>query len=152
MVDAEEESGSLLDGPELARRIREAMDKHQPKIKSSRIAELCKVTPQAVNGWRKTGRVAKRHLAVISRETEKPLEHFLGIGSGASEFKAELIERQIIKNLRRALPEWRNYVISLAMMEPNEQEVMLKAFRKAYPEEKMDPKVWTRPDAQQQKK
>lgn len=68
----------MLDSGELARRLREAMDKAAPPVTSAALARACKVTPQAVNGWRKTGRMAKRHLKIAAGLTKRSLEYFLG--------------------------------------------------------------------------
>lgn len=53
------------------------MDTAEPKVTSVAMAEACGVTPQAVNGWRKTGRIHKRHLKTAARLTGRPLEYFL---------------------------------------------------------------------------
>jgi len=71
----------MLDSKEIARRLREAMDKAEPRVTSVALAEACGVTPQAVSGWRKTGRVAKRHLQTVGKLTGRPLEYFLGSGA-----------------------------------------------------------------------
>lgn len=73
----------MLDATELARRLRAAMDS-EPKVSSAALAERCGVTPQAVHGWRTTGRVAKGHLPVIAEMTRKPIEFFLEAEPGAS--------------------------------------------------------------------
>lgn len=67
----------MLDAKELARRLRQAMDSAQPRVSSAALAAASGVTPQAVNGWRKTGRIAKRHLKTVSNLTKRPLEYFL---------------------------------------------------------------------------
>jgi hypothetical protein len=67
----------MLDSTELAKRLRAAMDNHNPAILSVDMAEKCGVTRQAVNAWRKTGRVHKRHLQTIALMTGQPVEFFL---------------------------------------------------------------------------
>jgi len=74
----------MLDGKELARLLREAMDTAKPRVSSARLAEACNVTPQAVNGWRKTGRMAKRHITTAANLTGKSIEYFLGADAGIS--------------------------------------------------------------------
>lgn len=74
----------MLDAPELAKRLRAAMDLREPKILSVYLAEQCGVTKQAVHGWRKHGRIAKKHLQAISRVTGRPLEFFLEPERGES--------------------------------------------------------------------
>jgi len=67
----------MLDAKELARRLRKAMDEAEPRVTSVALAKACSVTPQAVNGWRKNGRIHKRHLKTAARLTGRPLEYFL---------------------------------------------------------------------------
>ena len=67
----------VLDAKELAKRLRAAMDDAKPPVLSVDLAQACGVTPQAVSGWRKNGRLAKGHLPAISRMTGKPLEYFV---------------------------------------------------------------------------
>lgn len=127
----------MLDRVELARRIVEAMDKASPKVTSAALAAKCKVTPQAVHGWRKTGRVAKRYLEVISAMTSRPLEYFLGNELTPAPYDG-IMEGEAIARLRRALPEWRRYVIGLAMEDSHAaQKLLLDSMRKAV----YDPRV-----------
>jgi hypothetical protein len=71
------ENQLMLDSEALAGRIRKAMDEAKPPVTGSDLASACKVTPQAVSGWRRTGRILKRHLPTLSRLTGKPLEYFV---------------------------------------------------------------------------
>lgn len=68
---------AMLDAHELAKRLRRAMDDHEPPITGAVLSEACDVTPQAVSGWRKNGRLHKKHLPKIATITSKPLEYFL---------------------------------------------------------------------------
>jgi hypothetical protein len=63
-----------------ADRIREAMDGRIPPLTGAELADACDVTPQAVSGWRKHGRIHKRHLETLAEKTGKALEYFLGGG------------------------------------------------------------------------
>lgn len=67
----------VLDSEEMGRRIKRAMDEAEPPVSGSDLAAACKVSPQAVSGWRRTGRVQKRHLPTIARMTGKSVEYFL---------------------------------------------------------------------------
>jgi hypothetical protein len=67
----------MLDSKELGRRISKALEEADPPVTGTALAKACNVTPQAVSGWRKTGRVGKRHLTTISRLTGKSLEYFV---------------------------------------------------------------------------
>jgi transcriptional regulator with XRE-family HTH domain len=132
----------MLDAHELAKRIREAMDRAVPKLTSASLAKSCNVTPQAVYEWRTTGRVSKGYLARIAAETRKPLEYFLGDETGAIAgshgLTLSLEEALAVKRLQEASPEWRSYVLSLAMMERHEQDLMLKAMRYSVPDWKVE--------------
>ena len=78
---------------ELAERLRIAMDSMVPPLLSVQLAEKCGVTKQAVNDWRRTGRIAKRHLPTIARETSLPLEFFLEVERGQSKKTRGIWER-----------------------------------------------------------
>jgi len=126
----------MLDALELARRVREAMDAHKPKVTSVALADACKVTPQAVNGWRKTGRLHKKHLATIAKLTDRPLSWFLSAATEMREPDGKYVieEAEAISRLRHALPDWRRYVLSLAMIDKGKQQLMLDTMREAVPD------------------
>jgi transcriptional regulator with XRE-family HTH domain len=69
--------GKTLSGKALAARLVEAMDTPRPKITSSALADACNVSPQAVNGWRKNGRIRKHHLPIVAKITGQPLRYFV---------------------------------------------------------------------------
>ncbi len=50
-------------------------------VKSIDIAEACGVSKQAVQGWKKTGRIDKKHLPKLAKVTRLPLEWWLGEAS-----------------------------------------------------------------------
>src|SRR4051812_27819965 len=68
---------AMLDAKELARRLRVAMDAAQPPVSSAKVAAECDVTPQAVNGWRKNGRIHKKHIPAVAKLTGRPPIYFL---------------------------------------------------------------------------
>lgn len=122
----------MLDAQELRRRLIVAMDKASPKVTSAALAEACHVTAQAVNGWRKTGRIAKGHLSTIASLTRKPLEYFLGGEPGAGTslgIDLRIEEAEAIKRLRAGDQDWRRYVLGLAMVERHQQELLLHTMR-----------------------
>jgi hypothetical protein len=128
------ENHLVLDALELARRLRQAMDTASPRITSAAVAKACAVTPQAVHGWRKTGRIAKRYLTPIAALTKRPLEYFLDDVPGTqSRFALELDEALAVKKLRDAHPSWRRYVLGLALLEKAQQELMLRTLRLVIP-------------------
>ncbi len=131
----------MLDAQELRRRVLAAMDDAKPKVTSAALAEACKVTPQAVNGWRKNGRIAKRHLPKIAELTKKPLEYFLEaqplLGSTFS-MQLRLEEAEAIKRLRDGDQGWRRYVLGLAMVQGPAQDLLLRTMREAVPDYKVE--------------
>lgn len=50
-------------------------------VKSVDIADACGVSKQAVQGWKKTGRIDKKHLPKLAKVTQLPLEWWLGAPS-----------------------------------------------------------------------
>lgn len=69
----------MLDSETLALRIRDAMDNRKPTpVKAAELASAFGVTPQAINGWRKKGRIGKGRLLKLARLTGKPASYFLG--------------------------------------------------------------------------
>jgi hypothetical protein len=81
-----------LDADELAKRLVAAMDGASPKVTSAAVALACNVTPQAVNGWRKNGRVHKKHLVAIASLTGRPLEYFVDPAYDATSDRAQSAE------------------------------------------------------------
>lgn len=59
----------------LAQKIAEAIK--ASGMKAREVAEKCEVTPQAVNGWKTTGRISKEMLSVFADVVGFPLEHFI---------------------------------------------------------------------------
>lgn len=49
----------------------------QPKITAAKIAEKCKVSRQAVNGWRQNGRIDKTNLSKLAELFRTPLRYWL---------------------------------------------------------------------------
>lgn len=119
----------MLDSHELARRLREAMDKRVPALSGAALAKACNVTDQAVNGWRKTGRIAKKHLPTIAAETGKTIEYFLGKEPDAVTtnygLTLKIEEAEALKRLQNALPEWRRYVLGLAAVDNKDTQRLL---------------------------
>lgn len=139
----------MLDANELARRLRNAMDNKEPRLTAAALAKACGVTDQAVNGWRKTGRLAKKHLQTIVRETGRPIEFFLGEDMTGIHtnlgMTLELEEGEAIKRLRAGNPDWRRYVLGLAMVERGQQDLLLSTMRQAVPDYRVEQAVGTAP-------
>lgn len=115
----------MLDATELARRLVVAMDTHKPPITSVKAADECKVTPQAVNGWRKNGRIAKRHLTRLADLTGRPLSYFLDESNVVRQERAAYLkedERQLVEKYRAASPRWRIALQHLAALRSDQQE------------------------------
>lgn len=67
----------MLDNAAMKVRLERAF-REVPKLSNVAIADACNVTPQAVGGWRRTGRVDKKHFAALAKLTGKPLAYWLG--------------------------------------------------------------------------
>jgi len=65
---------------ELARKIAAAINAVKKDIKAAEIAAACGVKPQAVTGWKKTGRIGKETLSKLADFLGLPLSHFIGTG------------------------------------------------------------------------
>lgn len=78
---------------ELARRITVALD--DAHLSSVEVAAACGVSPQAVNGWKKTGRIGKDQLPKLVELTGRPLSYWLGSDdeNGASQAPSAALER-----------------------------------------------------------
>lgn len=67
---------------DLAQLIAQAMD--DSGVSQADLARRCGITIQSVNQWRKTGRISKQHLFILSQATGRSLEYFLlGLGRAA---------------------------------------------------------------------
>lgn len=77
MIDTSKDSrrgNNLL----LAKKIADAI-KGSP-LNSKEVADACDVTPQAVNGWKSTGRISKEMLGKLADVLKVPLSHFISGG------------------------------------------------------------------------
>lgn len=98
----------MLTESELAARIKAAMDNREPRIPSALVARRCGVTPQAVNKWRKDGRIdLRRHLTTLAAVTQVPPMFYLEPERGASKETRAVWKR---------LAEWVPAAASLAFM------------------------------------
>ena len=86
------------------------MDNHDPAITGTALAKACDVTPQAVHGWRTTGRVHKRHLQKIAEMTGKSVEYFL-----------EIEEPTAVVDLPSGIPDKRGFKKLLKAWEDSEE-------------------------------
>lgn len=100
----------MLDSKEMARRIKAALRDAQPPVSGSALAKACDVTPQAVSGWIKNGRIAKKHIQKVAELTHKPLEYFLGNGDGARKIPIPFSEDQVqdFTNFKTVLQAWQS--------------------------------------------
>lgn len=60
---------------DLAEKISAAID--ASRLTSSEVAKRCNVTPQAVGGWKTTGRISKDMLPIFADVVKFPLSHFI---------------------------------------------------------------------------
>lgn len=60
----------------IAARLAHSMD--DAGLTNTRLASACNVSVQAVGGWKRTGRINKKHFPTIARLTGKPVEWLMG--------------------------------------------------------------------------
>lgn len=72
---------------ELAQKIAVAI-KASP-LKNKEVAQQCGVKPQAVTGWKTTGRISKEMLSVLAGVVGVPLGHFMDAAPKARASKPE---------------------------------------------------------------
>lgn len=65
----------MSDNTALAKKIADAIE--ASGMKAREVADRCEVTPQAVNGWKTTGRIKKEMLSVLAGVLGVPLEYFI---------------------------------------------------------------------------
>ena len=139
----------MIDATDLKRRLILAMENASPRVKSSDLARACDVSPQAVHGWRKKGLIDKKFLPTIARLTNQPVEYFVG----ASPFDHEAAlglqpdELDAITALRAALPEWRRYVLQLALADRATQALFLRTMLNTAPDSRVEKALGTPPAA-----
>jgi len=90
----------------IAERIKPALQ----GVNLTSLAAACGVTRQAVDGWKRTGRIDKRHLQTIAKFTGRPVEHFLG----TDEISISGLESHLLMLFRALLEEQQDEVISVA--------------------------------------
>lgn len=67
------------DGEKLGERLRLLIE--ASPYNAREIARACKITPEAVYGWFKTGRIAKKHLPIVAEMVGTSIEGLLGDGA-----------------------------------------------------------------------
>lgn len=67
----------MLDSVKLGAILVKAMAEARPPVTNTALAKACGVTKQAITGWRRNGRIAKKHLTTIAAITGKSLEELL---------------------------------------------------------------------------
>jgi hypothetical protein len=97
------------DALDLASRIKAAFaatGDRESDVKRAICQEL-RISPQALNGWVKTGRIAKGKLPVVARHTGQSLDYFLGqadmTAQEQSEVELVLAARSLPDSLRQDL-------------------------------------------------
>lgn len=90
------------DAQALAARIRAALA--VSNADTAAIAKECGISRQAIDGWRSSGRIAKKHLPVLARFTGQSVDYFIGTAEMTAQ---ELDEVQLILAYRDMPPEHR---------------------------------------------
>jgi hypothetical protein len=114
------------------------------------LTDVAPVRRQNVDAWMKGSSPKPDYLFALADKL-RVSPRWLGTGKGdpkATDATPPLEEALAVKGLQDALPEWRLYVLGLATMDKNKQQLMLDTMREAYPVEKMQGD-WTRPDKDQ---
>ncbi len=109
------------------------------------LAERVGVTKGAVSQWETgdTRNLRLEHLFKVADALEVNVR-WLALGEGQQHKAApgglqlEIAEAEAIKRLRAALPDWRRYVLSLAMAEERQQEILLLTMRQAVPDYRVE--------------
>jgi len=99
------------------------------------VADQLNVSEQVVSNWRRRGVPAKevgRVAAVIGITYE---QYMLEVGGPAA---PKTQEAEAIKALRDAIPEWRSYVLGLAMIGREQQALFLRTMGKSLPTQRKD--------------
>lgn len=81
------------------------MEGAKPPLTGNEVARACGVTPQAVSGWKKNGRVAKRHLETLAGLTGKDLSYFLSPDARSDRTNGASTHHDEFSTIQRA---WQN--------------------------------------------
>lgn len=95
----------LNDAQQLALKFNEAFPQKSGGVTDQEIATACDVTKQAVNGWRSTGRIAKKHLAKLAELSHKPISFWLpnaDVTGESSQSDLTQAEQKLINAYRQA--------------------------------------------------
>lgn len=74
-------NAAMLDSDLLAQKVRLALARFDGPMRE--VAAACGVSVAAVSEWKRTGRIAKKHLPILARITRTPLEWWLSSGSAS---------------------------------------------------------------------
>lgn len=113
-------------------------------IKASGMSEaefaktVLKVDQANLTNWKKRGvpqgRMQARIAAIIGKSTDQYLAD-IGRPTGAKQAQIPIEEAIAFDRLHKALPDWRNYVLGLAMVSSHEaQALLLSTMRNAVPD------------------
>lgn len=76
MLDKPKNDEGIVDSAEVARRLR--ADLKRSGLRPIDLASKVGMSPQAVNGWLKTGRIAKHQLVLVAGVFGRPVIHYIG--------------------------------------------------------------------------
>ena len=109
------------DAKELAKLLNEAIGTNRGV--NARLAEACGVSIQAVGQWRKTGRVAKKHLSTIADVLGKPITYFFPsegkqkvphAAEGLPQTQQQDMEQRLLMYFRALAPEFKQAMLQQA--------------------------------------
>lgn len=107
---------------------------NEGKVTAAQIARACGVTDQAINGWRKTGRIAKHHMVTLAEVTGKDLDWWMsGLAPPAS--------RAVKASWDVETVEFANLFSRLSAEERGKLRALLLIARNGIPDERVEQKM-----------
>lgn len=107
----------LNDAQQIAAKFNEAFPQKKGEHSDQEIATACGVTKQAVNGWRATGRIAKKHIGKLAELSNRPLDFWLPNSDGSTTSDSGQLtptEQKLITGFRAASDADRETLLWLA--------------------------------------
>ena len=117
----------MLDAPELAKRLRAAMDMRDPPLPQVELAARMGVSKQVVYEWRTTGRIGKGRLVALAEATGMPLEFYLEPERGSVP-----TTRAIWRKLGKAFAKAALVLLALSLPAPQSDAALHNTFARPF--------------------
>lgn len=117
----------MLDAPELAKRLRAAMDMRDPPLPQVALAARMGVSKQVVYEWRTTGRIGKGRLVALAEATGMPLEFYLEPERGSM-----ATTRAIWRKLGKAFAKAALVMLALYLPAPQSDAALHNTFARPF--------------------